>query len=75
MDFILWTVVGGGFWLASMAFAYGAGTRSGYWRGVARGQHAAGRTHMHVMAHAMYGTPLPALDPDDLDDAKKPGPN
>lgn len=72
MDFILWTVVGGGFWLASMAFAYGAGTRSGYWRGCARGQHVAGRQHMQVMANVLYGDDLPPIDPDELRPGRKP---
>ena len=62
-------------WGTSILLAYGAGARAGYWRGVARGQHAAGQIHAHVMAHALYGAPMPALDPDDLDDAKKSGPN
>lgn len=66
-------------WVACLgvtaAVSYAAGARAGYWRGVARGQHAAGQTHMHVMAHTLYGAPLPPIDPDDLDAARKPGAN
>ena len=62
-------------WGTSILLAYGAGARAGYWRGVARGQHAAGQIHAHVMAHVLYGSPIPPTSPDDLDAAKKPGAN
>lgn len=72
MTFVLWTVVASVCWLASIAFAYGVGARGGYWRGVARGQHVAGRQHMQVMANVLYGEEMPPIDPDELRPGRKP---
>lgn len=62
-------------WLATMVFAYGAGARAAYWKGLAFGQHLAGREMMRVLAAEADGDDLPPASMDDLRAPKTWGPN